>query len=244
MSDREAFLRTICENPADDAPRLVFADWLEEHGEAERAEFIRLQVEKARLPADDPRHALLHTRDLELRGRFGEAWRRELPRIPGVSWHHRFWRGFVSGADVAGWRFFRRHADALFAATPVQFLHFTRLMQDQCPELVASPYLGRLLGLNLSGTFIGDEGVRTLAECPGLAGLQTLELRGNLTQPWGVAVPRDFRYPMFTGQGGWALVRSRWLKDLEQLDVRFNLLTRAVVQALRERFGDRVLVSE
>jgi len=26
MSDREAFLRTIVENPEDDVPRLVFAD--------------------------------------------------------------------------------------------------------------------------------------------------------------------------------------------------------------------------
>jgi uncharacterized protein (TIGR02996 family) len=33
MNDREALLRAVCENPDDDTPRLVFADWLEEHGE-------------------------------------------------------------------------------------------------------------------------------------------------------------------------------------------------------------------
>lgn len=38
------FIRTILENPDDDGPRLVYADWLEEDGRAERAEFIRLQI--------------------------------------------------------------------------------------------------------------------------------------------------------------------------------------------------------
>ena len=41
MSDNEAFVRAIAEHPDDDAPRLVYADWLEEHGQPERAEFIR-----------------------------------------------------------------------------------------------------------------------------------------------------------------------------------------------------------
>src|SRR5262249_3163249 len=31
------------ERPDDDLPRLIFADWLDEHGQSERAEFIRLQ---------------------------------------------------------------------------------------------------------------------------------------------------------------------------------------------------------
>jgi uncharacterized protein (TIGR02996 family) len=47
MSDRQALLRTIRENPADDAPRLVFADWCDENGEPERAAFIRAQCRYA-----------------------------------------------------------------------------------------------------------------------------------------------------------------------------------------------------
>jgi uncharacterized protein (TIGR02996 family) len=31
-SVQDDFLRAICESPDDDAPRLVFADWLDEHG--------------------------------------------------------------------------------------------------------------------------------------------------------------------------------------------------------------------
>ena len=47
MSIRDELLKTIIENPDDDAPRLVFADWLDEHGEPERAEFIRVQIKLA-----------------------------------------------------------------------------------------------------------------------------------------------------------------------------------------------------
>jgi len=37
------FIRAICAAPDDDRLRLVYADWLEEHGDGVRAEFIRLQ---------------------------------------------------------------------------------------------------------------------------------------------------------------------------------------------------------
>ncbi len=38
-----ALLRAVVDNPADDFPRLVAADWLDDHDDPERAEFIRLQ---------------------------------------------------------------------------------------------------------------------------------------------------------------------------------------------------------
>jgi len=47
----EPFLRAICTDPEDDTVRLVFADWLDENGDPERAEFIRLQVRRAQLKA-------------------------------------------------------------------------------------------------------------------------------------------------------------------------------------------------
>lgn len=48
-----AFRRAICENPGEDTHRLAYADWLDERdepGDAERAEFIRVQCELARMP--------------------------------------------------------------------------------------------------------------------------------------------------------------------------------------------------
>jgi uncharacterized protein (TIGR02996 family) len=46
VTPRDAFLRAILERPGDDTPRLVYADWLDEHGDAAdqaRARLIRLQ---------------------------------------------------------------------------------------------------------------------------------------------------------------------------------------------------------
>lgn len=45
--DWQALLRTIRGYPHDPLPRLVAADWLEENGHAERAEFVRVQCELA-----------------------------------------------------------------------------------------------------------------------------------------------------------------------------------------------------
>lgn len=53
MSDEAALLAAIIANPDDDTVRLVYADWLDENGRSERAEFIRVQIAVARTPADD-----------------------------------------------------------------------------------------------------------------------------------------------------------------------------------------------
>jgi uncharacterized protein (TIGR02996 family) len=47
-----ALLRGVLENPQDVAVRLILSDWLEENGEEDRAEFIRLQCRIATLQAD------------------------------------------------------------------------------------------------------------------------------------------------------------------------------------------------
>ena len=46
MSERENLYAAICAAPRDDLPKLVFADWLDEHGDAAdraHAELIRIQ---------------------------------------------------------------------------------------------------------------------------------------------------------------------------------------------------------
>jgi uncharacterized protein (TIGR02996 family) len=46
MTDtEEMMLQAIEANRQDDASRLIYADWLEENGQVEKAEFLRLKVE-------------------------------------------------------------------------------------------------------------------------------------------------------------------------------------------------------
>ncbi len=49
---QESFLAEIIANPADDALRLICADWLEEHGDEDRSEFIRVQIELSKVPSE------------------------------------------------------------------------------------------------------------------------------------------------------------------------------------------------
>ena len=70
MSEGDALMRAILDQPDDDTPRLVYADWLDEQGNAEqkaRAEFIRSQVQNGD-----------HNRQCALVAKWGIGW---MPRI-------------------------------------------------------------------------------------------------------------------------------------------------------------------
>jgi uncharacterized protein (TIGR02996 family) len=69
-------------SPHDDAPRLVLADWLEDHGDGARAEFLRLQCLS-------PLKAAAQERCRALLDRHGGAWLGPLWRWPprGLAWH-------------------------------------------------------------------------------------------------------------------------------------------------------------
>jgi uncharacterized protein (TIGR02996 family) len=70
----DALLDDVRQNPDDDVPRLVYADWIEEHGELERADFIRRQCRLARCAVQDPERVILTARLNELVGRHGWDW--------------------------------------------------------------------------------------------------------------------------------------------------------------------------
>src|SRR5262245_37983065 len=154
MTDQEVLLRSILESPDDDAPRLILADWLEEHGEPERAEFIRVQIEKALCAnATHPRHGEGRYR-ARLTSRAGALWKR----------HKRLWlpwdpaelcvtsqRGFAARV-TCGTSWFLRNAKALFCAEPVTSVS----LRDRRPF-----YRGREYVWHWAGT---DDRLRN-AEC-------------------------------------------------------------------------------
>ena len=74
MTHDDAFLQAIIESPDDDSLRLIYADWLDDHGQAERAEFIRVQLGLGQLPVADPRRAGLVLRRQELLAGHQEDW--------------------------------------------------------------------------------------------------------------------------------------------------------------------------
>src|SRR4051794_38996455 len=78
MSQRDAFRQAILDDPDDDAPRLVYADWLDDHGEHAGAEFTRVRGGRARGVGGAP--ALRPTdREGELWRAHGAGWGKGVP---------------------------------------------------------------------------------------------------------------------------------------------------------------------
>ncbi|MGF1582297.1 MAG: TIGR02996 domain-containing protein [Gemmataceae bacterium] len=71
---REQLEQNILDNPHDDAPRLIYADWLEENDENDRAEFIRTQIalEDENLSTVD--RQTLAQRETELLEKYQRQW--------------------------------------------------------------------------------------------------------------------------------------------------------------------------
>jgi uncharacterized protein (TIGR02996 family) len=80
--DESTFLAAIAESWEDDAPRLVFADWLDERGDV-RAEFLRLECQLAHLPAEDERRRELLDRFRQIGRGLGRHWLHSVSRVPG-----------------------------------------------------------------------------------------------------------------------------------------------------------------
>ena len=91
MSDRESLLQAVRERPDEDGPRLALADWYAGTGEPDRAEFIRIQVERSRLPEEDDRHSVLHAQELRLLAAHTADWLAGPPLLRFA----RFRRGFA-----------------------------------------------------------------------------------------------------------------------------------------------------
>jgi uncharacterized protein (TIGR02996 family) len=86
--DHDAFLGPLTEHPDDDATLLVYADWLEDHGEPGRAAFLRAQ-ERSRRLTHSRRGFLTACREaIALGTRLPPDWLRIVsrPRLLGTAW--------------------------------------------------------------------------------------------------------------------------------------------------------------
>ena len=233
MSDRAAFLAAIAAAPADDLARLIIADWLDEHGDTARAEFIRLQCAAGRGELVD------HERSNELETAHRAEWLGPLARIV---YRAEFRRGFVEHATLPATAFLA-HGTDLRRQAPLQGV--TLLGAGRAlAALLDGPLLIGLTALHLTGARLGDDGVRRLASSSALVDLSTLRLGDNLIGDGGVtAIARSGHLTALTtlvlrdnaiGDGGaWELGHSPALTRLVNLDVAGNEIGSAGIAALR-----------
>ena len=198
VPDERPFLEAILEDPENDVPRLIFADWLEDRGDP-RAEFIRVQCELAALEEDDLQHERLSAREHELLRQHGDRWKEGLPEIVQRAY---FERGFVGSIGCTSEEFLRNvdevwnrnpvysllvrctdpeHIDALKAIASLGFLRelCVRLGDAGAVALAGCPYLSQLTMLDLSHNYIRVDGAEALANSPHLDSFRTLILDHN-----------------------------------------------------------------
>jgi uncharacterized protein (TIGR02996 family) len=189
-TSRSDFYRAILANRQDDAPRLVYADWLQENGEEERAEFIRIQIAAAR-SIDGETHAFA-ARIHELLCENDNAYRwgtEDLQHILGgqpevldaalatLSGHEQFERGFLGYVPLTTEQIYR-----LMNSLP------THVKVTDNPggylQNFSWPVIQQITHLSLSNTFLTDYQVEGLFASPYVReNLEVLDLSENdLTQ--------------------------------------------------------------
>ena len=115
-------LQAIIERPDDDALRLTFADWFEGHGEPERAAFIRVQLDLAKVAEKDERRHGLEEREKELLSRHEEEWVGQVRNFV-VSWC--FHRGFITEVTVTV-DAYMQHTFELVRLAPIRRMRIDR----------------------------------------------------------------------------------------------------------------------
>jgi len=217
MTHEEAFLQDILECPDDDAPRLIYADWLLDHEELEgsakaaRGELIHVQCALARCEPS-ARPAELQARERELLDAHQREWGSLFSRLGCHCWEYR--RGFVEGVGLQAAAFLAQ-APALCRATPLRHLKLYDAA-SVIARVAASPHLARIRTLDLEDNDLGDEEIQALAGSPHLATIRTLLLWSNRI---GDAGPR-------------ALANSPNLAALNRLDLSANTIGDGGIEAL------------
>lgn len=166
-------LRAVCESPDDDTPRLVFADWLDEHGDPERAEFIRVQIALARGES----HRKVTARADGLLGLRKRQWMGELPREMGWVWSDSFRRGFVESllitSDMAGPP---HNPDPIGAFTAAPIMHLEIMEHTIGPWI---PHLRYIKTLALSGARVTHAEATVLCSPDFKARLNSISIDGT-----------------------------------------------------------------
>ncbi len=250
MNDRDALLNAIAEHPEEDTPRLMYADWLEENGQTERADFVRNQVELGRLHLDDPARKPLVDKNVYYLANFVPGWKAELPDIPGVEWGD-FNRGLIEEVQflptTAARRFPVEHAATIFAIPGIHILRLRWL--DNAKALARVSELARLRALRLVASRADADSLRSLLASAYLGKLTILDLHGNFANDDVAADIADGRFSeiaeLWLGNnrigvaGATALIDSPHLANLRVLDLSGNDFRRdqPTRDALKRRFG-------
>jgi uncharacterized protein (TIGR02996 family) len=236
--EEDALIAAVCADPDDDAPRLVYADWLDDHDQPERAELIRVELEIERLPVDDPGRRPLVWRARELLYHHQNDFSARLPRAV-QHFTPFFRRGFVARIYGTATRFIKDGA-AIVRSVPVEQADLFNI-EGRIADLAATPALAHLRRLRFDRT--EDPDTINLLDSPHLTRLTHLDLDcAALYAPGARRLAKKKRLAQLTslrpgrldGPGLRALLRSPHLANLTSLDLQNNDIGPGGIDALTE----------
>lgn len=241
MSDRAALLRHIIEHPDDDNARLVMADWFDENGEPERAEFVRLQVAIAQedmavddglpptvttlsqdQPSPDPARQTRMQRMEDLCLPHLYEWTADLPRW--ARFPQNFRRGFIAAVRASA-RDWLAQVEPLHAATPIDTLTLLGA-NDVVPRVVVQPELARVTDLTFSVHDFNRQAGYALTEWSGCRSLRALRIR-TLDHPY------DLNGLLAVARADWPALLALHLETRTSVTVITQLAGNATLGSLR-----------
>jgi uncharacterized protein (TIGR02996 family) len=216
----DPFTLAVCENPDDDTPRLVYADWLDEHDDPDRAAFIRLQCELATLADDSPRRREVAYLARQLEDRHAADW----APPDGQVLEYRFARGFVEMVGLTAESLEHERTAVLFGLNPIRRLWVTGMDGDVHALRRCVPRTNSITALDLTGNDLTADSLRDLAGFAHLYEVRELELLFNRLGDEAAAV----------------LCGEAFFQRMQLIRCGANPMTDAGRQRLRDHFGDRV----
>ena len=176
VESRHGRVRAGTRRPGSLAARKALASQWEAAGDP-RGALIRLQLDRATLDGQPYVGEARRKLDVEI-GKILDGNRKVFAgAVPGLVDRYDYVRGLVGKVWVSGDRFLDVAKD-LFAAAPVQHLELTAPI-TRWAELMASPYLARLVSLAAPAIGLGDREAMQLAQSKHAKGLRWIELGRN-----------------------------------------------------------------
>jgi len=182
--------------------RLAYAEWLEKHGEASRAEFIRAELTLRTKSLNPQQRLTLKKRAQQLLKEHAKEWAAQLPGMSAEELHYR--RGFVEVLTLPEKRL-AEHGEELLSREPVhtltvsvqdgkgqgsaagqpwfeqiRWLKLTGKVNAGAKALAAAAHVGKLDSLLIPGA--GVSGISAVLGSERLGGLRTLSLTGGSEQ--------------------------------------------------------------
>jgi uncharacterized protein (TIGR02996 family) len=221
--DDKTFLDEIQSDRGNHQPRLVYADWLEDHGDP-RGEFIRLQIEREKWPQNTTGDVLSAARESSLLEANIERWAAPLLELGIEKTAVRFRWGFIDAVGISS-----RTAASRIAAIrnhcPLLRRLYLHAASDWIDQISGSPHLGGLIQIGISGQLTSDGVQHFFFDTPGLETLKAI----------------DFGQTEIGDAGLAALLAASQLRDIMALDLNACSITaRGLRQILSWRLASHL----